>query len=385
MTDNNNNEDYFERENHLLEKTLIEIDSTNLGKVEINGSEYTKVSKRLEILRKNFGFNIRIMTEIIHMDETLALIKAIISVYKNGSWETISTGHSEKRRNDSEVNRMAALENAETSAIGRALANLGISGAEYASLDELIISFTSKGGSDKNTVNKADIVSNSEDSTEKTNTSSKTKLVTSSEMSFILKLVKSTNSKIEDMLTHYNIKALEDLPSSKVSSVVATYKKKAAKMANLNEQALKDKEKDETLNVLNENNNIKFKSIDTVSGETKSLTRTHAENLSSEIIIEGDEIDNNVEEKVVDEKAVEEKVVDEKAVDEKVVDEKVVDEKAVDEKVLDEKAVDEKAVDEKVVDKPKKTPAKKNPRKKKKAVERIKIDNNLDESDEISL
>jgi hypothetical protein len=49
----------------------------------------------------------------------------------------IATGYAEESRTSSQINRTSALENAETSAIGRALANFGMAGTEYASADEV--------------------------------------------------------------------------------------------------------------------------------------------------------------------------------------------------------------------------------------------------------
>lgn len=48
-----------------------------------------------------------------------------------------ATGHSEEYRKATQINRTSALENAETSAIGRALAGLGIGGTEFASANEV--------------------------------------------------------------------------------------------------------------------------------------------------------------------------------------------------------------------------------------------------------
>jgi hypothetical protein len=50
---------------------------------------------------------------------------------------TIATGYAEEHRTASQINRTSALENCETSAIGRALANFGLGGGEYASADEV--------------------------------------------------------------------------------------------------------------------------------------------------------------------------------------------------------------------------------------------------------
>jgi hypothetical protein len=49
----------------------------------------------------------------------------------------LATGYSEEVRAASKINATSALENAETSAIGRCLSALGFGGTEYASADEV--------------------------------------------------------------------------------------------------------------------------------------------------------------------------------------------------------------------------------------------------------
>src|SRR5688572_31386677 len=53
------------------------------------------------------------------------------------SGRVLATGHSEEYRHTSKINETSALENAETSAIGRALAAFGLGGTEFASADEV--------------------------------------------------------------------------------------------------------------------------------------------------------------------------------------------------------------------------------------------------------
>jgi hypothetical protein len=49
----------------------------------------------------------------------------------------VGSGMAEEIRGQGNVNKTSALENCETSAIGRALASLGLAGGEYASVDEI--------------------------------------------------------------------------------------------------------------------------------------------------------------------------------------------------------------------------------------------------------
>lgn len=102
-------------------------------KLVLHGRQYSPVALRVEMLRKHFGQTLSIITEIIDVDESSVIAKASVA----HAGEIIATGYAEEFRVRRGVNASSALENAETSAIGRALANLGLVGGEYASADEL--------------------------------------------------------------------------------------------------------------------------------------------------------------------------------------------------------------------------------------------------------
>lgn len=120
----------------VIEKMIKEINETT-DKVMIDGRTYTTVAKRNEILRKHLGFKVSVTTEHLNIDNDKVIFKCSISTWKKGAWHVIATGHAEESRTSSEINKKAAVENAETSALGRALSNLGLSGGEFASINEL--------------------------------------------------------------------------------------------------------------------------------------------------------------------------------------------------------------------------------------------------------
>lgn len=103
------------------------------GKVLIHGKEYETVASRVKKLRTEHGLEIGITTEIISIDDEVVVMKATLSLH--GS--VIATGHAEERRTASTINRTSAVENCETSAIGRALAGAGYLGTEFATADEV--------------------------------------------------------------------------------------------------------------------------------------------------------------------------------------------------------------------------------------------------------
>jgi len=101
-----------------------------------HGNEYTQVQQRLEAFRKHAGTAYTLESEILLNDGKTILIKASIAD-KEG--RVIATGLAEELRNSSNVNKTSAIENCETSAWGRALANLGLHGGKMASVEEITI------------------------------------------------------------------------------------------------------------------------------------------------------------------------------------------------------------------------------------------------------
>jgi len=106
----------------------------NYGVKVAGGKTYLMVVHRLEILREVFGMELGIKTEIIHHDSERVIVSAKI-IDCNGM--IYGSGLAEEYRNDGNVNATSATENAESSAIGRALASLGLHGGEYPSADEM--------------------------------------------------------------------------------------------------------------------------------------------------------------------------------------------------------------------------------------------------------
>lgn len=105
----------------------------DMGKVNIHGREYKTVALRVSEFRTDRP-DWSITTEIVEADAERVVMRATIT-HPDG--RIIATGHAEEVRASSQINRTSALENAETSAIGRALAAAGYGGSEFASADEV--------------------------------------------------------------------------------------------------------------------------------------------------------------------------------------------------------------------------------------------------------
>ena len=104
------------------------------GVKQKGGKLYTQVVHRMEAFRREHGTAFGVNTEILVDDGTRVVIKAIIT---NENGHVIGSGMAEEIRGQGHVNTTSALENAETSSIGRALASLGLAGGEYASANEM--------------------------------------------------------------------------------------------------------------------------------------------------------------------------------------------------------------------------------------------------------
>ena len=115
-----------------------------IDKVDIKGKAYTTVATRVEVFRKFFGFDYAINTELLVDDGKRILMKATIT---NKEGNVVGVGHAEEIRGSGffptgdkrNINTTSAVENCETSCIGRALSSLSLHGGEYASLNEIEI------------------------------------------------------------------------------------------------------------------------------------------------------------------------------------------------------------------------------------------------------
>ena len=88
-----------------------------------NPDQYATVAERIELFYSRFPQG-RINTELVTRHDGEITFRAL--VYR-GADETLAaaTGWASEREGDSDVNTTSCLENTETSAVGRALANLG--------------------------------------------------------------------------------------------------------------------------------------------------------------------------------------------------------------------------------------------------------------------
>ena len=100
--------------------------------IKIHGKEYKTVAERVNEIHAKDLEALSIMTELVSWDNSVVVFKATISTPQG-----IFTGHAYEHEGSSQINKTSALENCETSAIGRALASAGYAGSEFASANEV--------------------------------------------------------------------------------------------------------------------------------------------------------------------------------------------------------------------------------------------------------
>ncbi|PHQ58249.1 MAG: hypothetical protein COA30_00845 [Sulfurimonas sp.] len=119
------------QEQHPLQLAIEELKS--MPTVKIKGKAYTQVSTRINAFRKYFPLA-TIETLMIHNDDHRVIVQSKIKIDDN----VIATGYAEEVRGDGNfINTTSAVENCETSSIGRALSAFGLAGGEYASSFEV--------------------------------------------------------------------------------------------------------------------------------------------------------------------------------------------------------------------------------------------------------
>jgi len=119
------------QEQNLLQLTIEELKS--MPTVNIKGKAYTQVSTRINAFRKYFPLA-TIETYMIHNDDHHVIVQSKIKINDT----VIATGYAEEVRGDGNfINSTSAVENCETSSIGRALSAFGLAGGEYASSFEV--------------------------------------------------------------------------------------------------------------------------------------------------------------------------------------------------------------------------------------------------------
>jgi hypothetical protein len=97
--------------------------------LRLGDADYSPVAERIRLFYDRYPTG-RIVTHLVRHTDAAVTFRA--EVFRTpGDREPAATGWAAERVDDGEVNAVACLENTETSAIGRALANLGLTASRH--------------------------------------------------------------------------------------------------------------------------------------------------------------------------------------------------------------------------------------------------------------
>lgn len=94
---------------------------SKLKTINIKGKEYVEVNERIRAFREMYP-NGSILTDMLSNENGMCVFK--VQVINDG--QILATGHAYEKEGSTFINKTSYIENAETSAIGRALGILGI-------------------------------------------------------------------------------------------------------------------------------------------------------------------------------------------------------------------------------------------------------------------
>jgi len=130
----------------------------NFKTTNIRGKQYVEVNERIKFFRQEDKYNNwTISTDFPVLDSEQCVCKAYIIDTDD---RVISTGHAHEERASSHINKTSYVENCETSAIGRALAMLGIGiESSIASANEVTEAIAKQNAQDTNLKKLKDVLS----------------------------------------------------------------------------------------------------------------------------------------------------------------------------------------------------------------------------------
>lgn len=193
---------------------------TRLPTIDIKGEEYVTVNERLRYFRTAYP-EYRLTTEICGTGNDWITMVARIS---DASGNVVATGHAHEEKQSSFINKTSYVENCETSAWGRALANFGIGiDAEVCSADELANALMNQGGK-KEPPRKAEASS-------KGKTPERNPDISSEMIGELLALAQSVGKTPEAIMNYYSVGNLYHLSTKQYNSIMEMLNAKAEKLA----------------------------------------------------------------------------------------------------------------------------------------------------------
>jgi hypothetical protein len=128
----------------MTKKQETQTQKIDLKTVDIKGKAYVQVNERVRVFRQDERYSgWALITSPLKVSDAEAFFEAKIL---NDKGVLIANGHARELQSSSFINKTSYIENAETSAIGRALGNLGIGiESSFCTADELLIAMAGQG------------------------------------------------------------------------------------------------------------------------------------------------------------------------------------------------------------------------------------------------
>lgn len=92
-----------------------------LKSIDIKGKEYVLINERVKYFKETYA-NGQILTEMLNNENGVCTFKASVVIDD----KIVATGHAQEKEGSTFINKTSYIENAETSAVGRALGFAGI-------------------------------------------------------------------------------------------------------------------------------------------------------------------------------------------------------------------------------------------------------------------
>jgi hypothetical protein len=200
--------------NQKLEKVKELVENSTDGIIVMeDGKSYTKVSERVKRIRQVFGFDIKIVSNVLDFEINRVRVEAQIWIKQNNEWELVQTANAYEEKNTSVLNMTSYVEIAETSAVGRALGFLGLFGDEFASVDEVSSSINNSGSKKITNVVKTTNPKKYENK----------KMANEEQIKFLNNFIsKNKDYTVSDILANYKVKKIEELRESDAKTIIDT-------------------------------------------------------------------------------------------------------------------------------------------------------------------
>lgn len=193
--------------------------NAKLKTVNIKGKEYVMVNERIKEFKRLYP-DYAIVTEIEHLEDKMCVIKAMVL---DAEGNPKATGHAYEREGSSPINRTSFIENAETSAVGRALGflNIGID-TSICSAEELAIAISQQETPEQiaeRKLNGEDVQLPSGEDFAKA-----MKYASTQQVTMIKNIAERIGQPIDKILTKYKVKGLGDLTPEQATEVIEKLK-----------------------------------------------------------------------------------------------------------------------------------------------------------------